>query len=176
MGKITIGTRSFETPVLVPSISSFETQLQPPDALRLQLGLQEPISLISAYDVYRSKDELVRLCHEYRNHGIMLMDSGGYESSRIFKHIPGGHSDWDFERFAEVSSLDIYDFIFSFDYFIQNNEAVLDFTKRITQEFHNHATFVDATKLIPVVHVQSFDGLRQSSVVFFFLGGWRDDV
>jgi hypothetical protein len=51
MGTITIGNRSFETPVLVPSVSSFETQLNPVDALRLQYTLREPISLVSAYDV-----------------------------------------------------------------------------------------------------------------------------
>ena len=46
MGTITIGHRSFETPVLIPSVSSFETQLRQLDALRLQITLQEPISLV----------------------------------------------------------------------------------------------------------------------------------
>lgn len=59
MSTITIGDRSFETPILVPSVSSFEAQLRPRDALRLQITLQEPISLVSAYDVALEQDDLI---------------------------------------------------------------------------------------------------------------------
>ena len=88
MGTITIGNRSFETPVLVPSVSSFETQLKPLDALRLQYTLQEPISLVSAYDISLDRDHLVPLCKTFRDQGVLLLDSGGYESSRISRYAP----------------------------------------------------------------------------------------
>jgi hypothetical protein len=39
MGQITIANRSFEAPILVPSVSSFETFLRPDAALRLQTVL-----------------------------------------------------------------------------------------------------------------------------------------
>jgi hypothetical protein len=78
MSTITIGDRSFETPILVPSVSSFETQLRPRDTLRLQITLQEPISLVSAYDVALEQDDLIPLCRTFRKQGgALLLDSGG---------------------------------------------------------------------------------------------------
>ena len=76
MGTITIGARSFETPVLVPSISSFETQLAPSDALAVQNFLGEPISLVSAYDVARQPGSLLMLCKTFRERAVLLLDSG----------------------------------------------------------------------------------------------------
>jgi hypothetical protein len=162
MGTITIGKRSFETPVLVPSISSFETQLGPIDALLLQYTLQEPISLISAYDVWLNQKALIPICRQFRRQGVLLMDSGGYESSRIGyyagqKHVRG----WDLKQYTKIAGMDIYDFIFSYDYFLKNRETTAAFTKRIIREFRNHANFVDPDKLIPVIHIRSIDGERR---------------
>src|ERR1043166_966938 len=111
MSTITIGNRSFETPVLVPSVSSFETQLSPASALRLQRTLQEPISLVSAYDVWADRANLVPLCKEFRRSGILLLDSGGYESLRVSKYAREQRDErWSFSRYAEIASEDIYDF------------------------------------------------------------------
>lgn len=117
MSKITIGHRSFELPVLVASISSFETQLEPPDALRLQIAMGEPISLVSAYDVAQREAELAPLCEQYRQTGVMLMDSGGYESSRIRKYAHSASVDWNFEHYKRIASRKLYDFIFSMTIF-----------------------------------------------------------
>jgi hypothetical protein len=83
MGQITIANRSFEAPILVPSVSSFETLLRPDAALRLQTVLAEPISLVSAYDIATSGPALLAACVEFRKNSVLLLDSGGYESSRI---------------------------------------------------------------------------------------------
>src|SRR5580658_2223244 len=109
MGTITIGHRSFETPVLIPSVSSFETQLQPLDALLLQSTLQEPISLVSAYDVWLDRKRLVPACRQFRRQGVLLLDSGGYESSRI-NHYAGRKRTvrWDFHQFGKIAGMDIY--------------------------------------------------------------------
>jgi hypothetical protein len=159
MGTITIGNRSFETPVLVPSVSSFETQLRPIDALRLQHTLQEPISLVSAYDVSSDWDNLVPLCKTFRERGVLLLDSGGYESSRISRYAPDER--WAFAKYAKVASEDIYDFIFSYDYFLRENESSSAFLTRIIREFHDHSNVLDITKLIPVIHLQTLDGKRR---------------
>jgi hypothetical protein len=161
MDKIAIGRRLLETPVLIPSISSFETQLQPADALRLQITLQEPISLVSAYDVFHNEDELVRLCTDFRQHGALLLDSGGYESSRISRYARAEPSRWTFDNYTQIASKDIYDLIFSFDYFIEESESANAFAERILNEFHNHANYLDITKLIPVLHVQTVEGKRR---------------
>jgi hypothetical protein len=161
MGTITIGNRSFETPVLVPSISSFETQLQPIDALRLQHTLREPISLVSAYDVRRDR-ELVRLSKEFRKQGVLLLDSGGYESSRISRYAHEQvHDRWDYSMYIEIAGEDIYDFIFSFDYFLEEDESLANFEKRLLRELQGHAASIDISKLIPVIHLRPKEGKRE---------------
>jgi queuine/archaeosine tRNA-ribosyltransferase len=161
MGTITIGHRSFETPVLIPSVSSFETQLQPLDALLLQSTLQEPISLVSAYDVWFHRKKLVPACKQFRQQGVLLLDSGGYESSRIGHYAGEKHPKrWDFTKYAKIAGLDIYDFIFSYDYFLRDRETKTAFEKRIVREFRKHADILDSNKLIPVVHARSVDGAR----------------
>lgn len=161
MGTITIGNRSFETPVLVPSVSSFETQLKPLDALRLQYTLQEPISLVSAYDVWLDRKNLVSLCKTFRNQGALLLDSGGYESYRISRYASEDEQKrWSLSRYAEIASEDIYDFVFSYDYFLNEKESPSDFVARLTREFRSHSKFLDITKLIPVIHLQTLDGRR----------------
>jgi hypothetical protein len=161
MGTITIGNRSFETPVLVPSVSSFETQLNPVDALRLQYTLQEPISLVSAYDVAFDRGNLVPLCKTFRDQGVLLLDSGGYESSRISRYAPDKKQErWTFAKYAKIAAEDIYDFIFSYDYFLDEKESSSAFLARIMREFRAHSDVLDITKLIPVIHLQTLDGKR----------------
>jgi queuine/archaeosine tRNA-ribosyltransferase len=162
MGTITIGHRSFETPVLIPSISSFETQLQPIDALLLQSTLQEPISLVSAYDVWLDRKKLPSVCKQFRRNGVLLLDSGGYESSRIGYYAREKHSHrWNFDRYAKIANLDIYDFIFSYDYFLAKKETKSAFMKRIIREFRRHSDILDTKKLIPVIHLRTVDGTRE---------------
>jgi hypothetical protein len=161
MGNITIGNRSFETPILVPSVSSFETQLKPRDALRLQYTLQEPISLVSAYDISLDRKDLIPLCKTFRNHGALLLDSGGYETQRIYRYAPDTQQGrWDFATYAQIASEDIYDLIFSYDYFLNDNESLSHFLERLLLEFRKHSDVLDITKLIPVVHIQTLDGKR----------------
>jgi hypothetical protein len=132
MGTLTIENRSLETPVLVPSVSSFETQLPPIDALRLQYTLREPISLISAYDISLEQRELIRLCKEFRRHGVLLLDSGGYESARISRYVRENRQKrWNFSKYEQIASEDIYDFVFSFDYFLEHDESPKAFSQEI---------------------------------------------
>jgi hypothetical protein len=131
MAIITIGDRSFQTPILIPSVSSFETQLNPRDALRLQYTMREPISLVSSYDVSREREELVSLCKVFRRQGVLLLDSGGYETQRIDRYAleGGGVQRWTFGQYAKLAAEDIYDFIFSYDYFLNEHETAADFSR-----------------------------------------------
>jgi hypothetical protein len=161
MSTITIGNRSFETPILVPSVSSFETQLSPASALRLQCALQEPISLISAYDLSFGREKLVPLCKEFRRTGVLLLDSGGYESLRISAYSREREKEqWTFSKYIEIASEDIHDLIFSFDCFIENDESFSAFSNRLLREIKRHAEYLDIAKLIPVLHLQALDGVR----------------
>src|SRR5450759_118445 len=131
MSTITIGDRSFETPILVPSVSSFETQLRPRDALRLQITLQEPISLVSAYDVALEQDDLIPLCRTFRKQGgALLLDSGGYETQRIYRYARDDKQErWNFKEYAKVASEDIYDLIFSYDYWAPRIMTILSLAR-----------------------------------------------
>ena len=172
MGTITIGQRSFETPVLVPSVSSFETQLQPSHALRLQYTLREPISLVSAYDVWFNRKTLTPICKKFREHGVLLLDSGGYESSRISSYAREERKRrWNFSKYANIAADDIYDFIFSYDYFLGAKESAVAYQRRLVREFRTHSEILDETRLIPVIHTQSADGkrrLNQKEIVDLF--------
>src|SRR5689334_14298829 len=98
MDAITVGTRTLTLPSLIPSISSFETQLSPAAALRLQTTLREPVSLVSAFDLVADQSgDLRALCREYRKGGVLFLDSGGYEhpeSASITKPINGSLMDF----------------------------------------------------------------------------------
>jgi hypothetical protein len=92
MGRISAGNKSLTLPAMVPSISSFETQLPIRDAIALQQILQEPISLVSAFDLREKSTDTEELCKKFRDTGILLLDSGGYEWSRIRKYVPTGYT------------------------------------------------------------------------------------
>jgi len=64
--------------------------------------------------------------------------------------------------------LNIYDFIFSYDYFRRSGESKSAFSKRIIREFRRHSDIIDIKRLIPVIHVRSADGkypLTQREIV-----------
>jgi hypothetical protein len=92
---------------------------------------------------------------------VLLLDSGGYESSRISRYAPNQQQErWTFDKYAKIASEDIYDFIFSYDYFLDDNESSSAFLARIKQNFRDHSNVLDITKLIPVIHLQTLDGER----------------
>lgn len=163
-GTITIGNRSFQTPVLVPSVSSFETQLLPADALRLQLALREPISLVSAYDAAKDPKNLVPISIEFRKSGVILLDSGGYEASRSSQYAQVAREElWTFDDYAEVAKQDNFDFAFSYDYFPEKDESGDAFLERLITELRKHSEVLDIAKLIPVIHLQSADAAQRLS-------------
>jgi len=61
---------------------------------------------------------------------------------------------WNYEKYASIAANDIYDYIFSFDYFPIPQEPPKDFRERILSSLRQHANILDIEKLIPVIHVQ----------------------
>lgn len=158
-----IGQREFQLPVFVPSVSSYETQLPPFSALSLQALVQEPISLASALDVSMDRDAAIEVCAKFRKTGVLLLDSGGYEAHRHLNALTyclgneGDTSkvDWTLQKYLEVAKIDIYDKIFSFDYFINRDEKISDFITRFCNGLSAHSEYVDMNLLIPVIHLRS---------------------
>lgn len=168
MEPIIVDNKTLLPPVFVPSISSFETQLDPTAALQLQYALREPVSLVSAYDVRRLGSEFEKLCGKFRETSILLLDSGGYEHSHAFRYAESRAPTWKFDDFESICKLGLHDYVFSFDYFWRDekydDESADNFELRLTGEiFHGHK-FVAANRLIPVVHLHTRkdDGVRLS--------------
>jgi hypothetical protein len=162
MHSVAVGNKTLSLPALVPSISSFETQLDPLPALQLQQTLREPISLVSAYDLRNVGDELTELCKEYKKTAVLLLDSGEYEHSHVQRYAGGKAPSWGFDDFKKVCALNIHDFAFSYDYFWCDDpyqiESASDFELRLVGEFFNAHDFFPTEKLIPVLHLQTRRG------------------
>jgi hypothetical protein len=160
MHSVSVENKSFNTPVLVPSISSFETQLDPLAALQLQYSLREPITLVSAYDVKRLGQNFEVLCKEFRKSGVLLLDSGGYEHSHAVRYAANRAPSWTFDDFKSICSLSLYDYVFSYDYFWCDNdnddETADDFEFRLVSEIFTGHDFVPTEKLIPVLHLHAY--------------------
>jgi hypothetical protein len=165
MAIIRIGSRDFETPIMVPSVSSYETTIKPFDALNLQGFLREPITLVSAFDLTQGGKKAEGICEGYHETGSVLLDSGGYESQRHSKSFcylfPGAEDEqrarelWNEGQYFEIAQKDYYDLIFSFDVFPTPNEPLHQFEERLLSNLIAHHNEIDPLKLIPVVHLVS---------------------
>lgn len=168
---ITFGAKQLILPVLIPSISSFETVVGTGDALALQSLLSEPITLVSAFDVDHVEGLKERIAQFRQDGKIVLLDSGGYESSRISRYIPAlqvsGEPEasrcpiWSFEKFRKVVLSCETDLVASFDYFLQEDDpfqSYSDFEIELISNLQEHASFIDAEKLVPVIHLQNKSG------------------
>lgn len=164
MFSVSTENKSFQLPVLVPSVSSFETQLDPIAALQLQYSLREPISLVSAYDVKKLGNDFVDLCRAYQKTGVLLLDSGGYEHSHAVRYAAGRAPSWTFDDYKAICALALYDYVFSYDYFwcdVDDDEDPSDFELRLVSEIFVGHDFVPAEKLIPVLHLHAFKDDRK---------------
>lgn len=158
MHSVSIQNKSFNTPLLVPSISSFETQLNPIAALQLQYSLREPVSLVSAYDIRREGKPLKELCGEFQKSSILLLDSGGYEHSHALRYSADAAPSWTFQDFKSVCVAAHYDYAFSFDYFWcddKENETAAEFEARLLAELLSCHDFIQPARLIPVLHLHA---------------------
>ena len=165
MHSVSIENKSLQMPVLVPSISSFETQLDPLAALQLQYSLREPVSLVSAYDLKRLGKDFEELCREFRKSGVLLLDSGGYEHSHAARYAAGRAPSWTFDDFRSICALSLYDYVFSYDYFWcddeNDDETADDFELRLVSEIFVGHNFIPTERLIPVLHLHAHKDERK---------------
>lgn len=154
MSTLAIRGRQFPTPILVPSISSFETQLKPSAALGLQMTLREPITLVSAFDFAREEEGFRNACRQYFTTGVLLMDSGGYENARYragANYVSKAEPIWTEDEYLSVARQEVYDLIFSFDYFVKKGETEAAYRNRLCDAIKRYN--IDNTRIIPVVHL-----------------------
>lgn len=156
--QVNIAKRTLPGPILIPSISSFETQCGVLDAIALQAIFSEPITLISAFDVSKEPQLAVRAREFRAKGGIVFLDSGGYEFSRIRKYA-GQAVEWPFEKYMEVRSSCEFDLCASYDEFIEFDESIDAFSKRLSERLSLQRD-VGPQALVPVLHLKDYDGNR----------------
>lgn len=161
MDSLNVSGKDLVLPALIPSISSFETQLDLLTAISLQVTLQEPVSLVSAFDLLDDPDgKLKAKCHAFRRNGIMFLDSGGYETSRMRRYR--AKLTWDLGSFLAVAAqTDTYDFAFSFDEFPDiPNQNWVEYSDALAALLAAHDT-IDPERLIPVIHFRNRDDAQR---------------
>jgi hypothetical protein len=109
----TIGAMKLELPTIFLSVSSFETQLIPVEALKVLRVGQYPAVLVSAYDLPpgpEGRKMRTQLKRYRKNGGFVLVDSGNYESTRL------NDQSWTPARLAKtLRDVDARDWAFCFD-------------------------------------------------------------
>lgn len=144
-------------PTLFLSVSSFETQLLPDQAVTALRIAQAPAILVSAWDLVRRRepDSLIKELEKYRSaEGFVLLDSGNYESSRLQAH------QWEPKDLEEAMSLAMHDWSFCFDklshFKFDENHSPEKITEKIVEIVKRDQEFT-TTAVFPVVHVPQLE-------------------
>ena len=103
---------SVELPALFLSVSSHETQLVPLEAVKVLRVFGAKTILVSAYDLLKPRRPIgiISQLREFRaNGGIVLLDSGNYEATRL------EDNSWNSNTFRAAIKNVPHDFVFCFD-------------------------------------------------------------
>lgn len=107
-----IGDGRLELPALFMSVSSHETQVEPLPAVQALRIFGADAVLVSAYDLLPPRREnamLRELAKIRRQGGLVLVDSGNYEASRL------KDTSWTQTKFKQALKDVPHDWVFSFD-------------------------------------------------------------
>lgn len=134
-------------PTLFLSVSSYNAQLEPIDAMRMLRMLKMPAILISAYDLVeeRNPDELIRELIKYKKDGgFVLVDSGNYEKTRL------DDKSWSIKKLKNVLSKVPHDWAFCYDNLdqsISKKKSINELVKTVLRD----QKFTDG-EMLPIVH------------------------
>ena len=164
---IDINGNSLELPAFIRSVSSFESQLAPDEALTaLHLIPNSDPLLISAFDFYipenanrkeiRERNEKLRLLDELHERGcFILLDSGNYEASRTTCN------QWSEEKYEKTLSQISFTCAFSFDNLYPSKDL-----KKNMQDTVERANKLESDFVLPIVHAPLMEnGMRDSAQI-----------
>ena len=83
VNKVVIGQKEFRTPTFFPAISSYGTRFSINELIKIVSDYSFPRVLLSMYDLANinlEKSEVFSILEDYRNRGIVFIDSGCFES------------------------------------------------------------------------------------------------
>ncbi len=134
-------------PAMFMSVSSHETQLTPLEAVKALRLFRAPTMLISAYDLITSRldPKIFKELARYRKQGgVVLLDSGNYEASRL------GDLTWSPSNLGEVLANAPYDMAFFFDV-MKPSKSPAQSTKQILKRLERDRRG-SVAPVMPIVH------------------------
>ena len=141
-------------PTLFLSVSSYNTQLEPPDAAVRALRVFGASNiLISAYDLVerRKPKAMIKEIKEYcENGGFVLVDSGNYEKSRL------GYRHWTPSDLKEALAQIPHDWAFCFDVMKPKHN-----TERAIEEIVGAVVRDQSFTSVPVIPIVHAPELKQ---------------
>ena len=151
-----ISNETIPLPTLFLSVSSYNTRLEPVDAIKILRLFKAPTILVSAFDLVPTgkpktiPKKIINELKRYRkNGGFVLIDSGNYEASRL------ADEQWDSDQLKEVLSYTPHDWAFSFDKADENIPFPSSGRKKnvkLIVESVKQAQKYTSAPVVPVVH------------------------
>lgn len=136
-----------ELPALFMSVSSHETQLAPLPGVQALRIFGANAVLVSAYDLLpkRRPPQMAAELRKIRNRGgVVLIDSGNYEASRL------GDKHWTPQQFKRALEGIPHDWVFSFDV-MEPSRGSKEAAKQIVEAVTRDSRFT-ASPILPIVH------------------------
>jgi hypothetical protein len=143
----TLANCSAKLPAVFLSVSSHETQIVPKEAIKVLRVFGASTILVSAYDFLperRPTGTISQLREFRRNGGVVLLDSGNYEATRL------GDASWNPDTFRTAIKDVPHDFAFCFDVMSPNSnpsKAVAEVLAAVERD----SKFTTA-QVLPIVH------------------------
>lgn len=154
--------KSLRLPCFIFSLSSHETQVSPKDGVKLFQLLKPSASLISAYDIWKYREDkkigktFLESVYELRkSSGLLVLDSGNYEAFRKQDHYSETNKNgWKNETFREVAGLISPDFAFNYDMVNPQGDTV-EVADQIIQSFQQDEKSIHPLDfpLCPIIHL-----------------------
>jgi queuine/archaeosine tRNA-ribosyltransferase len=144
-----VGGKQIRLPIYLPSISSVKTgKIDPLIYFRILKALT-PNFLISAYDIYNSKEKQIFINELKENMNdpegaIIILDSGNYEKSWL------NDDEWEIEKFNSIVREDICDLAFCYDNLYPKD--IKKNLKWINNSVSKSQFITSKTTIIPIVH------------------------
>lgn len=142
-----IGDSGIGLPALFMSVSSHETQVEPLPAVQALRIFGADTVLVSAYDLLPSRRNhamLRELATIRRKGGLVLVDSGNYEASRL------EDKSWTPQKFKQALKDVPHDWVFSFDV-MEPSQSWKKATRQVIDAVEANRKFTSAP-VLPIVH------------------------
>ncbi len=148
-----IANNRLRLPTLFLSVSSYNTQLEPADAMRMLRMFKVPAVLVSAYDLiekhdsdkrYDPSDLIKQLVNYKKEGGFILIDSGNYEKNRL------GDKSWKVKNLKDALAKVPHDWAFCYDN-LEPSKSKKKLINELIKTVLQNQKFTNGA-MLPIVH------------------------